>query len=539
MSVAAGVANRVYMAAARPSRARFERAVRNPVAAQREILSRILRANARSAYGRRYDFARITSVDQFRECVPVADYDAIESWIQRSAHGEAGVLSVDPIRCFERTGGSSGANKLVPITSALLREFGEATLPWVHDLLARRPALRSGRSYWAVTPPARLTSHTEGGIPIGLEHDSDYFPRVAAALLDRVIGTPRVLSRSRDVDAWRYLTLRALLAIDDLAFISIWNPSFLTLLAATLDEQFDSLLHDLEQGTLSVGLAPEYRAECERDLPARPRLAAELRRQFGRRAPEDLGLLWPRLSLISCWADAHAARALPAMRARFPRVEVQSKGLLATEGVVSFPVFAAGGAVAAVSSHYLEFMPVDDKRSFGVEELEQGTTYRVLLTTSGGLYRYALNDLVRVDGWHHRAPVLSFLGRADTTSDLAGEKLTPAFAERVLQEASRECGIHAYFAMLAPTLDEPPRYDLLVECDPADADRLAEAVEHRLADSHQYALCRRLGQLERVRAVVVRDGARLYERSCLARGQRISAIKPPALGAHFGGGGVA
>src|SRR5207253_83294 len=112
-----------------------------------------------------------------------------------------------------------------------------------------------------------------------------------------------------------------------------------------------------------------------------------LRRRFGGRPPEDLGALWPRLALISCWSDGHAQRAIAAMRTRFPRVELQGKGLLATEGVVSFPLLDAGGSIAAVTSHFLEFVEPNGSDARGVEELETGRTYEVLLTTSGGLYR--------------------------------------------------------------------------------------------------------------------------------------------------------
>lgn len=534
MSLLPAVANRLYMAGARASWRRFDAATRDPAAAQHAVLARILHANADTEFGRRHGFATIRNATEFRARVPLAHPAALARDVDRAARGAAGVRTAEPVVCLELTGGSSGANKLVPYTRGLLREFSAATLPWTFDLLRARPALRNGRAYWAVTPPARAASRTAGGIPIGLDHDSDYFPAFARALLDRVVGTPRVLSRAPGVDAWRYLTLRALLAIEDLSFISVWSPSFLTLLAESLRRDFHVLVRDMERGTLALALDAPLRREFQRALPARPRFARALRQRFGRTPPDDLGLLWPRLALISCWTEGHAARTLGAMRAHFPRVEVQGKGLLATEGVVSFPLFDAGGPVAAVTSHYLELLPPGDAVAHGVHELETGGTYEVLLTTSGGLYRYRLRDLVRVEGWYRNTPVLSFQGRADGTSDLAGEKLTPAFAEQVLRRALAGTS-GAAFAMLAPRAasGRAAGYDLLVDCAPGDAERLAAAVEEELAHSHHYALCRRLGQLGAVRPVIVPDAQRGYERSCIARGQRISAIKPPALGVNF------
>lgn len=529
MSFAAAVANRLYMAGALASRRRFESATRDPVTAQREVLRRILRAGAPSDFGARHGFAGIGSVDDYRRAVPITTYDALEPEVLRAAEGARNVLTGQPVICFEPSGGSSGANKLVPYTQGLLREFAAATQPWVYDLLARRPALRNGRAYWAVTPPARTARRTAGDIPIGMEHDTDYFPAIARLLLDRVVGTPRALSQAGDVDTWRYLTLRTLLGMHDLAFISVWSPTFLTLLATALDEQFERLVHDLATGTFSVPMDDALRATLGQALPARPRRAAELRRRFGRRPPDDLGAVWPMLAVISCWTHAHAARALPPLRARFPRVELQGKGLLATEGVVSIPLCDASGPVAAVTSHFLEFLPERGGDALGAHELASGATYDVLLTTAGGLYRYRLHDLVRVDGWYHRTPILTFVGRSDHTSDLSGEKLTSAFAEWVLQDAAAHTGIHVPFAMLLPVTQGRPRYDLWLECEEHEVERFTLAVEARLGESHHYALCRSLGQLDGLRAVPVRDGARAYERACVQRGQRLSAIKPAAL----------
>lgn len=532
MSVA-GAANRLYLLAAAPARLRFERGLRDPRRAQHAILARILRENAASDYGRRFGFDRIRTIAEYQARVPLIDYDVLADDIDHITSGRDAVLTESAVRCLEPTGGSSAAAKLIPYTRPLLGEFSAATQPWVFDLLRSRPALRRGRAYWAVTPPARHASRTSGGVPIGLEHDSDYFPAVARALLDRVLGVPRAVSRAPDVTTCRYLTLRALLALPDLAFISVWNPSFLTLLAHALDEHWRDLLADLGDGGLRVPLDGSLRAELALVFGSRPRLASRLRRRFGVRPPEDLGTLWERLSLVSCWTDGHAARAVDGMRCRFPRVEIQGKGLLATEGVISIPLFDAEAPVAAVTSHFLEFLPAETANTgteaCTVEQLAPGQTYEVVLTTSGGLYRYRLRDVVEMCGRYRQTPTLRFVGRADGASDVAGEKLTPVFVESVIDAAMRATGVRAPFVMLAPAWHEPPRYLLFVEADVDAAERLARETERRLRDAHHYGLCRALGQLGEVRAIAVRDGARIYENVRAARGQRAGAVKPVAL----------
>jgi hypothetical protein len=535
MTLVARIANSVTRAGAAPARLRFWNALGAPGAVQAEVLRRILRDNADTAYGREYGFASIRSARDYSTRVPLADYDALAPWIGRMADGEARVLTAAPVRFMEPTGGSSGALKLVPYTDASLAEFSRATMAWVYDLLASRPALRGGRAYWAISPPGRRPSRTAGGIAIGMEHDSDYFPAPLRALLQRALAVPGLVARAPDIAACRYLTLRALLAAPDLRLISVWSPSFLTLLASELDARFAELLLDLEDGEVRAPLDPDLAAAVTRTIPARPTIARELRRRFGRRPPEDLGALWEELALISCWADGHAARALDGVRRRFPRVEIQPKGLLATEGVVSIPLFGYSHPVAAVMSHYLEFLPDGETtRATGVDDLEHGATYEVVLTTGGGLCRYRLRDLVRVEGFVRSTPMLSFRGRADRASDLAGEKLTAAFAEHVLSAAMTATGIRSTFAMLVPSVEPVQRYLLCVDASREHAEQLASAVERELLAAHHYALCRGLGQLQPVHGVAVSDGERSYEHACAERGQRVGTIKPPALDPALG-----
>jgi hypothetical protein len=530
MTLVARLANSVTRAGATPARVRFWRALGTPAAAQAAVLQRILRDNTDTTYGREFEFASVRSARDYAERVPLVDYDVLAPWIGRVADGEGRVLAAAPVRFMEPTGGSSAALKLVPYTDALLAEFSRATMAWVYDLLASRPALRGGRAYWAISPPGRRPSRTAGGIAIGMEHDSDYFPAPLRALLERSLAVPGLVARAPDIATCRYLTLRALLAAPDLRLISVWSPSFLTLLASELDARFADLLLDLEDGKVRAPVDSDLAAAIKQTIPARPALARELRRRFGGRPPEDLGALWEQLALISCWADGHAARALDGVRSRFPHVEIQPKGLLATEGVVSIPLCGYAHPVAAVTSHYLEFLPDGDTTcAVGVECLERGATYEVVLTTGGGLYRYRLRDLVCVEGCVRRTPMLSFRGRADRASDLAGEKLTAAFAEHVLSTAMAATGIRSTFAMLVPSVEPVHHYVLYVDASREHAELLAFAVERELLAAHHYALCRALGQLQPVRGVAVSDGERAYERACAERGQRVGAIKPPAL----------
>ncbi len=492
-------------AAMAPAAAAFARALRDPRRAQEAAFARV-RREVRALDG-------VRTLDEL-QALPLTRYEDLD--VERVAGGARTALTRSPVIRFERSGGSSGAQKLLPMTRPFLEEMNRALQPWLFSLYARTPGVAGGCAYWSVSPLGDRPRETAGGVPIGAP-DSAYFPGFLRPLLARVLAVPDDVALTGDVDACRRETARLLAERRDLTLISVWSPTFLTLLLDAVEEL---------QGA-PTGVA------TGRD---------------GGRRPRSLRALWPRLSLVSMWTDASSALFVDDVRARLPGVPIQGKGLLAVEGAVSIPWPADGGSdapVLAVRSHVLEFLD-DDGRACFAHEIEDGRSYEVLLTTSAGLVRYRLGDRVVVAGRAQATPRVRFIGRA-MTSDLVGEKLSAAFVGGVVDAAvARVLGpCRARFAMLAPRRPEgsPPHYRLYLECDPAP-DRpgplpplpppaaraaLARAVEDALRVGHPYRYARELGQLGAVDVVGVVDALRKYERACVARGQRAGDIKAASL----------
>src|SRR5207248_7636752 len=93
---------------------------------------------------------------------------------------------------------------------------------------------------------------TAGGIPIGFEEDADYVGAWQKGLVNSLMAVPSEVRKIRDVDAFRYVTLLFLLRNRNLRLISVWNPAFLTMLLAPLQNCADTLIADLKLGTISV-----------------------------------------------------------------------------------------------------------------------------------------------------------------------------------------------------------------------------------------------------------------------------------------------
>lgn len=523
------LASHLLLAGTAGAAGRFNQALRDPAAAQAAVLSRILAANAGSRYGQAHGFGALNDARAFQDRVPVADAESLAPHVAQIMAGETGVLTSEPVLMLEKTSGSTAASKYVPYTNALRREFQAATSAWLHDVYRQRPGLRARGAYWSVSPVARKRETTPGGLSIGFEDDTAYFDPVERWVLRQLLALPGEVARAPDIATCRYVTLRWLAQDGGPGLISVWNPSFLTLLVQAAGLEADRLIHDLRQGTLSppTPLAPAAQAALQQGLRARPAVADRLQATLGPAGWSGRDLL-PNVAFISCWTDAAAALGLPALQALFPGVEVQGKGLLATEGVATFPLLAHAAPLPALTSHFLELRPLDDPaaRPLLVHEAEAGGRYELLLTTGGGFYRYALRDVVEVVGHVGRVPLLRFVGKAGLVSDLVGEKLNGVHVGEAIAATLAAAGLTPDFAMLAPRPGATPGYDLFLS-GPAD---VAQDLDARLRANHHYAYARDLGQLGAPTVVVVGPAAAArYVAGCVALGQRAGDVKPTPL----------
>jgi hypothetical protein len=517
--------------------ARFRRATTSVPQTQRDLLLSMLAANRDTAFGRQHGFGAIRTVSDYQRQVPISTYEDCEPFVSRIAAGEPNVLTAERVLLLQPTSGSTSSEKLIPYTLTLREQFQCGIAAWIADLFARRPRVCQGRAYWSISPSLGLRRRTAGGIAIGFDDDTAYLGRLEQWALRHLLAVPGAVGQLPDIDSVRYATLMFLLASDDLNLISVWNPTFLTSLLAPLPQWADRLVSDLRLGRCSPPQpippsAAKSLSRWLRPLPKRANEVASLLR--GAKGDVPCEALWPRLAVISCWTDAAASYFLPALSRHFPHVEIQPKGLLATEGFVSLPLVEHEGAALAVRSHFFEFAELSDSsRCSLAHELERGGRYRVVLTTGGGLYRYDLGDEVEVVGFVGQCPTLRFCGKLTRTSDLVGEKLSEAHVQESLDAILGRLKLRPDFLLLVPVLDSPPHYRLCVQGIAADSLPLIECrLQERLEGNPYYRHAIAFEQLAPLEVVLLEPSVpawSLYERHCLARGQRAGDIKPAVL----------
>ena len=508
---------------------------------QERLLLRILRENQDTWYGRQHAFAGIRSPREFQQRVPVVGYEQLRRAIDRIAAGETGVLTEDRVTLLEQTGGSSQAEKLIPYNATLRRDFQRAIAVWVFDVLRGLPKVRKGKAYWSISPWAQLPRASAGGIPIGFNDDREYLSNWQQWAVSRLMVIPAVVRQLRSVDNARYVTALYLLTSGNLSLISVWSPTFLTALISGMPAWIDPICEDLESGRIRLPHPQLEQNSLELTIRRDARRAGQLRAAFtGTSSMADaLSQCWPQLAMISCWGDASSSIYLPALRAHFPHVYIQPKGLLATEGVVSVPLLSTAGSVLAVRSHFLEFREIPDRGDPGnsirlADELEAGRQYRVILTTGGGLYRYDLGDEIEVIDYHNRCPCIRFLGRGDYVSDLVGEKLHEHFVRAAVTEVISQLGLKVCFALVSPLASSPPRYQLFLQTERnlerESVSQMEDSLEVLLKKNPHYRIAVEARQLQPVSVKLLRSsGWRVYEDTWVRRGRRLGDIKPLAL----------
>jgi len=449
-----------------PRRRSFERSTNYPVKAQTDLLLRLLKRNRNTLYGRKYSFDKIRSIDDFRRLVPVNSYETIRPYVDRMAKGEENILVRDKVVFFGATSGTTNLPKLIPTTVYSEKIKEDLINLWSYCISIDHPEVLNGRILAIVSP--EVEGFTECGIPFGAE--SGYSYRNLPGYLKGLYSLPYDVFMIEDYEARHYAILRISMA-QNISNIATLNPNTIVLIMRKIEKWQDEIVRDIENGTMteSVKISPEIRSRLVRSLKPDRLRAAELKRilsEKGRLLPRDF---WPGIKLIECWQGGMMKLYLKELNDLFGPVIKRDIGCVSTEARSSIPIADdSSSGPLAIETNFYEFRPRSDsdKRAGGTllcDELETGGEYYLIVTTAGGLYRYDIDDIVRVTGHYNRTPLIEFVQKGSGATSLAGEKLYESHvSEAMARLIERERLRLEYFCAVAhPT--SRPYYAFLIE----------------------------------------------------------------------------
>ncbi len=471
----------------------FEDATAAPEEAQARVLRGLLRDNADTIFGREHRFAAIESAAEFARRVPIRDYEALRPYVGRIMAGERQVLTAEAPFMFTTTSGTTGEPKFIPVTAGWTRSMAALMRLWTFYALRDHPGMLDQRVLTIVGPA--IEGVATGGLPCGAMTGLTY--QRLPWLVRRRHALPYAVALIRDHESRYFVALRLALG-HALASIATPNPSTVLRLADIAARRGDDLLRAVHDGTLgpaelepipSAGMTGlELRAALTAALHSDPRRAALLEAVRKRRGRLVLGDCWPELSLVACWLGGSAGIQARHLDAEFGRqVARRDLGLVASEGRLTIPVeddSAAG--VLAVNTNFYEFIAEEDMtdpapRTLLCHELAEGRRYDVIVTGANGLYRYDMNDVVEVRGFHGRTPKVAFVRKGRDMLNITGEKLHLNHVLHAVSAAERATGLGVWQFRLIPDV-EAARYDLLVELPRAavEGGRRPRALRHRI-----------------------------------------------------------
>jgi hypothetical protein len=153
----------------------------------------------------------------------------------------------------------------------------------------------------------------------------------------------------------------------------------------------------------------------------------------------------------------------------YGEVPVRDLGYMASEGRGTTPLVNSGaGGVLNLTSHFFEFVPEEqhdspDARFLTADELESNREYFIYFTTSAGLYRYDINDVIRVVDFYRNAPVIQFIRKGQGMTSITGEKLTESQVTGALLDVVGVKGYEIEHFTACVEWGEPPRYAFYTE----------------------------------------------------------------------------
>ena len=512
-----------------------------PQETQNQLLLDIVKRNRSTRFGRDHRFETIRSVEDYRQQVTIGDYERLRPYVEGALNGEANALTAEPVVMFTMTSGSTGEPKLIPVTATTKRNHRELTRLWYYRAYLDHPGFLGKRLLGLVSPADE--GRTPGGIPFGAASGLIY--ESSPGWIQNAYVVPYVVSRVKDFAAKYYLVMR--LALEQtVSFFGTPNPSTILKLVECAEQNKAEIIKDIRDGSIGSrwNISPEIRHEISLRLaknPVRARQLEDLLNRFGTLRPKDY---WPQLKLIGCWKGGSVGVRLKEFGRWFDEsTPVRDLGYMASEAQMTLPIADPGSAgILDIGANFYEFIPESEISNAKAtplvcSELEEGMEYYIVLTTPGGLYRYDINDVVRVAGFHNRTPLLEFIRKGRDVTSITGEKLHVNQAIQAVAHAQAAMGVAVrHFHACAEVAES--RYAFSVEFDgvtPA-GDCLAQLLcelDNQLGRLNiEYAQKRESGRLGAPVLWVMKPG--WFERKTqanLARSGRDVQFKAPLLSA--------
>jgi hypothetical protein len=372
---------------------RIEQWISDPVAAQREVLQDLVTHGQYTEFGRRYGLKELFSIRQFKQQVPIHEYEDLKPYIDRLMQGEENLLWNTPVNWFAKSSGTtSDKSKFIPITQESLED---CHFQGAKDVLTL---------YYNYNSNSDLL--TGKGLVIG--------------------GSHQISKINEEI---QYGDLSAVL----LQNTPVWANWIRTPeLSIALMDEWENKIERLAQSTIpedvtSVSGVPTWTMIL-------------MKRILEITGKSNIREVWPNLELY-----IHGGVSFEPYREQFRKLIGEGCTYLemynASEGFFAAQDNPDEEGMLLFLDHgiFYEFMPIEEygkpePRTIGLKDVEPGQHYAIVISTNGGLWRYLVGDTIQFTSvWPFRIKVT---GRLKQYINAFGEEVIADNTDKAVSIAS-------------------------------------------------------------------------------------------------------
>ena len=333
---------------------RIENWSNHPVAVQREVLQDLVTAAQYTEFGKKYNFSKLFTLKEFKKNIPIHEYDDIKPYILRMMNGEENVLWNTPVSWFAKSSGTtSDKSKFIPISEESLND---------NHFKASKDVLSN---YYKNFPSSDLL--TGKGLVVG--------------------GSHQISKVNEEI---QYGDLSAVL-MQNSPFWGQWlrTPE----LSVALLDEWENKIEKLAQITAAENVTSVA------GVPTWTLLL--LKRILEIKGKKTIKEVWPNLELY-----INGGVSFVPYKEQFDKIIGEKINYLeiynASEGFIAGQQSPGDDGLLLFTGHgiFYEFMPVEEYGkenpvTIGLKNVVIGNNYALVISTTGGLWRYLIGDTVQ------------------------------------------------------------------------------------------------------------------------------------------------
>ena len=507
----------------------FIKLTKNPEKNQWDLLKYILDLNKDTHFGRNHEFKSINSYKDFKNAVPINEYEDLRSYInQQEKTGEPYLNSQQPVM-YAQTSGTTGEPKNIPILKATIESYKQSQSLFSYTQYSYDKEVYSGKLLAIVSPDIEGTLST--GTPYGAISGLIY--KSMPTLLRYSYLLPFEIFTISDYDLKYYLICAFALSSENITLIATPNPSTILRLKDIIDTSLENLLQDIESGNLSwiKEIDSEKKQRIISKFKPNKLRASQLRELKKKKRSLIMSDIWPNLRLITTWTSGNCSTLLPSLKA-----QLSSKSFIGEVGYMSSEFRGTVNLdirneiqVPTLNENFFEFVERDEWGSEGpvflmLHEIELSKDYYIFVTTQNGLYRYFINDIIQVTGKYHNTPTIKFIQKGDGVISLTGEKLYEDQVNIAVLKVINKYNLKIKFYVMV-AYSEELKYRLYIQQPFKSV--YAQEIEQEISHLNiEYMEKRKSGRLMPLEVICVEKGtAEEFKKYNLDKGQREGQFK--------------